>query len=169
MSKSFGPVMFFEKPIPLPKMVMVKDQAPEQLPPELKEKLSRVVALLEKLVAEDRPEVADIMGAKKAQRQENARRLRDRNTDSMKFLQDAIRQAAYEAACEGSQAAYAARNPHKAQQDAPQETRLQYPHKPRRREAWEDRLATRDSAMSICQQCEAAYAMRNPHKQNKRP
>lgn len=179
MSKSFGPVMFFEKPIPLPKMVMVTDQAPEQLPPELKEKLSRVIALLEKLVAEDRPAAADVMAAKKAQRRENARRLRERDakyetpedrvTVPAKFLEDAIRQAAYEAACEARQAAYAARNPHKAQQDAPQETRLQYPHKPRRPEAWEDRLATRDSAMSICQQCEAAYARRNPHKQNKHP
>lgn len=166
MSKSFGPVLFYEKPIPLPKMVRVWDQAPDQLSPELEAKLARVVSLLEKLV-EDRPAVADVMSEKKRQRHENARRLRNRDTDSMKFLQDAIRQAAFEAACEGSQAAYTARNPHTAQQDEPQERRVQYPHKPRQREPWEDRLAAQDSAsrfLIICEEAENAYAARNPHK-----
>ena len=143
MSKAFGPVMFFEKPIPLPKMVMVRDQAPQQMTPETKLKLALVVELLEQLVAEDRP--ADVMGAKKAQRRENARRLLEHGTDSMKFLQDAIRQAAYEATCEGIQAAYAARNPHKA----------------RKREAWEERLSIRDH------DAESVYSGRNPHKRKR--
>lgn len=159
--------MVYTTPIPLPKMVMVKDQAPKKRDPKLEAKLARVVALLEKLVAEDRPAVTDVMAAKKKQRHENARRLRERDTDSMKFLQDAIRQAAYEAACEGSQAAYAARNPHKAQQDEPQDTRVQYPHKPRQRAPWEDLLATTDSSsrfLIMCEQSQAAYEARNPHK-----
>ena len=140
---------------------------PKKRDSKLEAKLARVVELLEKLVAEDRPAAADVMAAKKQQRQENARRLRDRDTDSMKFLQDAIRQAAYEANCDFAQAAYAARNPHKAQQDAPQDTRVQYPHKPRQRAPWEDRLATTDSSsrfLIMCEQSENAYAARNPHK-----
>lgn len=174
MSKVFGPVLFYEKPIPLPKMVMVKDQAPKKRDPELEKKLARVVALLEKLVAEDRPAATDVMSAKKAQRRENARRLRERdakmdtpNDDGMTSLLDAIRQATYEANCDFAQAAYAARNPHKDQQDAPQDTRVQYPHKPRQRAPWEDRLATTDSAsrfLIICEQSQAAYEARNPHK-----
>ena len=138
-------------------------EQPKKRDTKLEAKLAKVVELLEKLVAEDRPAV-DVMAVKKQQRHENARRLRD--TDSLAFLQDAIRQAAYEAACEGSQAAYAARNPHKAKQkDTAQDTRLQYPHKPRQREPWEDRLATMDSRfLIICQESEDAYAARNPHK-----
>ena len=171
--------MFYTTPIPLPKMVMVKDQVPQR-DPDVEKKLARVVALLEKLVEEDRPAETDVMAAKKQQRRENARRLRERNAKAKKyetpedrvtvparFLEDAIRQAAFEAACEVSQAAYAARNPHKAQQDEPQENRVQYPHKPRQRAPWEDRLATQDSSsgfMIICEQVEAAYAARNPHK-----
>ena len=159
--------MVYTTPIPLPKMVMVKDQAPKKRDPKLEAKLARVVELLEKLVAEDRPAV-DVMAAKKQQRHENARRLRDQGTDSMAFLRDAIRQAAYEAACEGSQAAYAARNPHKAKQkDTAQETRVQYPHKTRQRAPWEERMATTDSSsrfLIMCEQSENAYAARNPHK-----
>ena len=144
---------------------------PKKADPKLEAKLARVVELLEKLVAEKRPAVTDVMAAKKQQRHENARRLREHGTDSMKFLQDAIRQAAYEAACEGAQSAYAARNPHKAQQDEPRDTRVQYPHKPRKREPWEDRLSTRDSARrsryeKLCRDSESAYAARNPHKMN---
>ena len=122
---------------------------PKKRDPKLEAKLARVVALLERLVAEDRPAV----------------------TDGMKFLQDAIRQVAFEAACEGAQAAYAARNPHKAQQkDTAQEKRLQYPHKPRQREPWENRIAAQDSAnwfLIMCQESENAYAARNPHKRGK--
>lgn len=71
---------------------------------------------------------------------------------------------------EVAQWAYAARNPHKAQQDATRDNRLQYPHKHRQREAWEDRLAAHDSAarfMTACEQSEAAYAARNPHKRRR--
>lgn len=165
MNKTFRR-MTYDKPLPLTRVV--KDQAPPQRrDPKMEAKLSRIVALLEKLVAEDRPAVTDVMAAKKQQRRENARRLRDRDTDSMKFLQDAIRQAAYEAACEGAQAAYASRNPHKAQQDETQETRVQYPHKPRQREPWENRVRyTKDSARyeKLCRDSESAYAARNPHK-----
>ena len=169
--------MVYTTPIPLPKMVMVKDQAPKKRDPKLEAKLARVVELLEKLVAEDRPAAADVMGAKKAQRRENARRLQERdakmgthNDGAMASLLDAIRQATYEANCDFAQAAYAARNPHKAQQDEPRDTRVEYPHKPRQREPWEERLATTDSGsrfLLICEQSEAAYAARNPHKQKK--
>ena len=163
--------------------VVVRDEItkePKERDPDVKKKLDRVISLLEELAKEKRPAPADVMAAKKAQRRENARRLRERDakakkyetpedrvTVPAKFLEDAIRQAYYEAACENSQAAYAARNPHKAQQDAPQDTRVQYPHKPRQRAPWEDRLATQDSAsgfMIICEQVETAYAARNPHK-----
>ena len=91
---------------------------PKNRDPKLEAKLARVVDCLEKLVAEDRPAATDVMAAKKAQRRENARRLRERNAKAKKyedtedrvtvparFLEDAIRQAAFEAACEGSQAA----------------------------------------------------------------
>ena len=140
---------------------------PKKRDPKLEAKLARVVELLEKLVAEDRPAVTDVMAAKKQQRRENARRLRERDADGMKFLQDAIRQATYEANCDFAQAAYAARNPHKGQHDAPKDTRVQYPHKPRQRAPWEDRLATTDSSsrfLIMCEQSENAYAARNPHK-----
>lgn len=167
MSKAFGPVLFYEKPIPLPKMVMVRDQASKKRDPELEKKLARVVELLEKLVNEDRPAV-DIMAAKKAQRRENARRLRDAKRCSLSdgglgSLEDAIRQAEHEA----SQAAYAARNHHKGDREVPRDSRVQYPHKPRQREAWEGRLAAQDSAsrfLIICEESENAYAARNPHK-----
>ncbi|WP_209346283.1 hypothetical protein [Flavonifractor sp. AGMB03687] len=172
--------MAYTSPMPLPRMCLVNDQAPQQpqkRDPEVERKLARVVALLEKLVNEDRPAAADVMAAKKAQRQENARRLRERNAkmdtpndDGMTPLLDAIRRACFETECESSAAAYAMRNPHKAQQDAPGDDRLQYPHKPRQREAWEDRLATRDSGarfMTACEQAEAAYAARNPHKRRR--
>lgn len=174
-------ICFYGECMPIPGVV-VRDEItkePKERDPDVEEKLARVVALLEKLVEEDRPAV-DVMAAKKQQRRENARRLRERNAKAKKyedpedrvtvparFLGDAIRQAAFEAACEVSQAAYAARNPHKAQQDEPQENRVQYPHKPRQRAPWEDRLAAQDSAsgfMIICEQVEAAYAARNPHK-----
>lgn len=165
--------VFYTENFPILTRVAAKDQAPPQRrDPKLEAKLSRIVALLEKLVAEDRPAVTDVMAAKKQQRHENARRLREHGTDSMKFLQDAIRQAAYEAACEGAQAAYTSRNPHKAQQDEPQETRVQYPHKPRQREPWESRIHyTQDSARrsryeKLCRDSESAYAARNPHKMN---
>ena len=152
---------------------------PKKRDPKLEAKLARVVELLEKLVAEDRPAVTDVMAAKKQQRHENARRLRgaekfesseDRVTVPAKYFEDAIRQAVFEAACEGSQAAYAARNPHKAQKDAPQENRVQYPHQPRQRERWEERLETADSAsrfLIACEQSQSAYAARNPHKRGK--
>lgn len=160
--------VFYTENFPIFTRVATKDQAPPQRrDPKMEAKLSRIVALLEKLAAEDRPAVTDVMSAKKRQRRENARRLRDRDTDSMKFLQDAIRQAAYEAACEGAQAAYASRNPHKAQRDEPQETRVQYPHKPRQREPWENRVRyAQDSARyeKLCRDSESAYAARNPHK-----
>lgn len=178
--------MAYTSPMPLPRMCLVNDQAPQQpqkRDPEVERKLARVVALLEKLVNEDRPAAADVMAAKKAQRQENARRLRERDTKARKyetpedrvtvpakFLEDAIRRACFEAACESSAAAYAMRNPHKAQQDAPRETRVQYPHKPRQREPWEDRLAAHDSAnrfLIVCEQSEAEYAARNPHKRRR--
>lgn len=165
-------VCFYGECMPIPGVV-VRDEITEQpkkRDPELEKKLAQVVALLEKLVAEDRPAVTDVMAAKKKQRHENARRLRDRDTDSMKFLQDAIRQATYEANCDFAQAAYAARNPHKGQQDAPKDTRVQYPHKPRQRAPWEDRLATTDSSrrfLIMCEQSENAYAARNPHKRGK--
>lgn len=173
-------VCFYGECMPIPGVV-VRDEITEQpkrrepaqpkkRDPKLEAKLARVVELLEKLVAEDRPAATDVMSAKKAQRRENARRLRDQGTDSLAFLQDAIRQAAYEAACEGSQAAYAARNPHKAQQDEPRDTRVQYPHKPRQRAPWEERLATTDSSsrfLIMCEQSESAYAARNPHKRGK--
>lgn len=165
--------MVYTTPIPLPKMAMVRDQAPQR-DPDVEKKLARVIALLEELAKEKRPAAADVMAAKKAQRRENARRLRERdakmgahNDGAMKSLLDAIRQATYEANCDFAQAAYAARNPHKDQQDAPQDTRVQYPHKPRQRAPWEDRLATTDSAsrfLIICEQSQAAYAARNPHK-----
>ena len=161
----------------------VRDEITEQhkkRDPKLEAKLARVVELLEKLVAEDRPAAADVMAAKKAQRRENARRMRERDakakkyetpedrvTVPAKFLEDAIRQATYEANCDFAQAAYAARNPHKDQQGAPQDTRVQYPHKPRQRAPWEDRLATTDSSsrfLIMCEQSENAYAARNPHK-----
>lgn len=169
MSNKGNMRMVYTTPIPLPEMVMVRDQAPE-LSPEVRRKLDRVIALLEKLVNEDRPAV-DLMAAKKAQRRENVRRLRDVKRRSLSdgglgALDDAIRQADYEAA----QEAYAARNPHKVQQDVPRDNRLQYPHKHRQREAWEDRLAAHDSAarfMTACEQAEAAYAARNPHKRRR--
>ena len=167
-------ICFYGECMPIPG-VAVRDEitkAPKERDPKLEAKLARVVELLEKLV--DRPAVSDVMAAKKAQRRENARRLRERdarmdtpNDDGMTSLLDAIRQATYEANREFAQAAYAARNPHKAQQDAPRETRLQYPHKPRQREPWEERLATTDGAsrfLLICQESEEAYAARNPHK-----
>lgn len=165
--------MVYTTPIPLPKMAMVRDQAPQR-DPDMKKKLDRVIALLEELAKEKRPAATDVMAAKKAQRRENARRLRERdakmgthNDDAMTSLLDAIRQATYEANCDFAQAAYAARNPHKDQQDAPKDTRVQYPHKPRQRAPWEDRLATTDSAsrfLIICEQSQAAYEARNPHK-----
>lgn len=165
--------MVYTTPIPLPKMVMVRDQAPQR-DPDVEKKLDRVIALLEELAKEKRPAATDVMSAKKAQRRENARRLRERdakmgtpNDDGMTSLLDAIRQAAYEANCDFAQAAYAARNPHKDQQDAPKDTRVQYPHKPRQRAPWEDRLATTDSSsrfLIMCEQSQAAYAARNPHK-----
>lgn len=157
--------------------VVVRDEItkePKERDPDVEKKLARVIALLEELAKEKRPAATDVMAAKKAQRRENARRLRERdakmgthNDGAMKSLLDAIRQATYEANCEFAQAAYAARNPHKDQQDAPQDTRVQYPHKPRQREAWEGRLAAQDSAsrfLIICEESENAYAARNPHK-----
>lgn len=163
MSKTFGPVPFFEKPIPLPKMVRVWDQQPQKRDPELDRKLARVVALLEELVGETHPAV-DVMAEKRKQKQENARRLRERNarqkqyetpedrvTVPARFLQDALRQAAYEEVCRRAEKSYSARNP----------------HKPRQRAEWETRLATRDSEsrfMTACEQAQAAYAARNPHK-----
>lgn len=167
MSKSFGPVLFYEKPIPLPKMVRVWDQAPEQLSPELEKKLAQVVSLLEKLVAEDRPAVADVMSEKKRQRHENARRLRERGMCGLTSLQDAIRRAEFDALCEFAESAYSDRNPHKKQREVPRDSRVQYPHQPRQREPWEGRLAAQDGTarfMTACEQSEAAYAARNPHK-----
>lgn len=171
--------MFFTESFPIHGRIATRDQAPQRRDPEIERKLARVVSLLEKLVAEDRPAV-DVMAAKKAKRRENARRLRgsekfesseDRVTVPAKYFEDAIRQAVFEAACEGAQAAYAARNPHKAQQqDAPQENRVQYQHKPRQRERWEKRLETTDSAsrfLIACEQSQSAYAARNPHKRGK--
>ena len=165
--------MVYTTPIPLPKMLMVRDQAPQR-DPDVKKKLDRVISLLEELAKEKRPAATDVMAAKKAQRRENARRLRERNAkmdtpndDGMTSLLDAIRQATYEANCDFAQAAYAARNPHKAQQDAPKDTRVQYPHKPRQRAPWEDRRSTKDSSsrfLIMCEQSESAYAARNPHK-----
>ena len=155
-------------------------KAPKERDPDVEKKLARVIALLEELAKEKRPAATDVMAAKKAQRRENARRLRERDakakkyetpedrvTVPAKFLEDAIRRAYYETACENSQAAYAARNPHKDQQDAPKDTRVQYPHKPRQRAPWEERLATTDSSsrfLIMCEQSENAYAARNPHK-----
>lgn len=178
-------VCLYGECMPIPGVV-VRDEItkePKERDPDVKKKLDRVISLLEELAKEKRPAAADIMAAKKAQRQENARRLRERDTKARKyetpedrvtvpakFLEDAIRRACFEAACESSAAAYAMRNPHKAQQDAPRDDRLQYPHKPRQREAWEDRLATRDSGarfMTACEQAEAAYAARNPHKRRR--
>lgn len=155
-------VCFYGEPMTIPR-TFVRDEItaqPKKRTPELEAKLSQVVDLLEKLVAENRREVTN---KKKSQR-------REQGTDSLSFLQDAIRQAAFEAACEATQTAYAARNPHKAQKDAPQETRVQYPHKPRQREPWEDRLSVQDGAnhfLFICEQSHNAYAARNPHKRGK--
>ena len=56
---------------------------PKKRDPKLEAKLARVVELLERLVAEDRPAVTDVMAAKKARERENARRLRDRDTDKI--------------------------------------------------------------------------------------
>lgn len=169
-------VCFYGECMPIPGVV-VRDEItkePKERDPDVKKKLDRVIALLEELAAGKRPTATDVMAAKKAQRRENARRLRERdakmgtpNDDGMTSLLDAIRQATYEANCDFAQAAYAARNPHKDQQDAPKDTRVQYPHKPRQRAPWEDRLATTDSAsrfLIICEQSQAAYAARNPHK-----
>lgn len=169
-------VCFYGECMPIPGVV-VRDEItkePKERDPDVKKKLDRVIALLEELAKEKRPAATDVMAAKKAQRRENARRLRERNAkmdtpndDGMTSLLDAIRQATYEANCEFAQAAYAARNPHKDQQDAPQDTRVQYPHKPRQRAPWEDRLATTDSSsrfLIMCEQSQAAYAARNPHK-----
>lgn len=161
--------MVYTTPIPLPKMVMVRDQATE-LSPEIRQKLDRVIALLEKLVAEDRPAVADIMSEKKRQRHENARRLRDRGMDGLTSLQDAIRRAEFDALCEFAESAYSDRNPHKKQREVPRDSRVQYPHQPRQREPWEGRLAAQDSTarfMTACEQSEAAYAARNPHKRRR--
>ena len=151
-----------------------KGEAMEKALRRLKKKLDRVISLLEELAKEKRPAATDVMAAKKAQRRENARRLRERNAkmdtpndDGMTSLLDAIRQATYEANCDFAQAAYAARNPHKDQQDAPKDTRVQYPHKPRQRAPWEDRRSTKDSSsrfLIMCEQSESAYAARNPHK-----
>ena len=175
-------VCFYGECMPIPGVV-VRDEItkePKERDPDVKKKLDRVIALLEELAKQKRPAPTDALTEKKAQRRENARRLRERDakakkyetpedrvTVPAKFLEDAIRRAYYEAACENSQAAYAARNPHKDQQDAPQDTRVQYPHKPRQRAPWEDRLATTDSAsrfLIICEQSQAAYEARNPHK-----
>lgn len=172
-------VCFYGECMPIPGVV-VRDEItkePKERDPDMKKKLDRVIALLEELAKEKRPAATDVMSAKKAQRRENARRLRERNAkmdtpndDGMTSLLDAIRQATYEANCDFAQAAYAARNPHKDQQDAPQDTRVQYPHKPRQRAPWEDRLATTDSSsrfLIMCEQSENAYAARNPHKRGK--
>lgn len=160
--------MFFTERFPILRNVETIDQAPERMDPKLEKKLAQVVALLEKLVVEgDRPAVSDVMAAKKIQRRENARRLRDRGADGMTSLLDAIKRAEYDALCEIAEGAYAARNPHKEQREVSRDSRVQYPHKPRQREAWEDRRATTDSAsrfLIICQEAEAAYAARNPHK-----
>ena len=169
-------VCFYGECMPIPGVV-VRDEItkePKERDPDVEKKLARVIALLEELAKERHPAATDVMAAKKAQRRENARRLRERdakmgahNDGAMKSLLDAIRQATYEANCDFAQAAYAARNPHKDQQDAPKDTRVQYPHKPRQRAPWEDRLATTDSAsrfLIICEQSQAAYAARNPHK-----
>lgn len=172
-------VCLYGECMPIPGVV-VRDEItkePKERDPDVKKKLDRVIALLEELAKEKRPAATDVMAAKKAQRLENARRLRERdakmgtpNDDGMTSLLDAIRQATYEANCDFAQAAYAARNPHKDQQDAPKDTRVQYPHKPRQRAPWEDRLATTDSAgrfLIMCEQSESAYAARNPHKRGK--
>lgn len=169
-------VCFYGECMPIPGVV-VRDEITKESKerdPDVRKKLDRVIALLEELAKEKRPAATDVMSAKKAQRRENARRLRERdakmgthNDGAMKSLLDAIRQATYEANCEFAQAAYAARNPHKDQQDAPQDTRVQYPHKPRQRAPWEDRLATQDGEsrfLIICEQSQAAYEARNPHK-----
>ena len=204
-------ICFYGECMPIPGVV-VRDEItkePKERDPDVEAKLARVVALLEKLVEEDRPAETDVMAAKKQQRRENARRLRERNAKAKKYedpedrvtvpaefleksdvvaarkkmyqenakrmlekspeyrLNDALRKLEYEQRCRDAENAYSARNPHKAQQDEPQENRVQYPHKPRKRAPWEDRLATQDSAsgfMIICEQVEAAYAARNPHK-----
>lgn len=172
-------VCFYGECMPIPGVV-VRDEItkePKERDPDVKKKLDRVISLLEELAKQKRPAPTDALTEKKAQRRENARRLRERdakmgtpNDDGMTSLLDAIRQAAYEANCDFAQAAYAARNPHKDQQDAPQDTRVQYPHKPRQRAPWENLLATTDSAsrfLIICQESEDAYAARNPHKRGK--
>lgn len=169
-------ICFYGECMPIPG-VPVRDEItaqPKKADPKTEAKLARVVELLEKLVAEDRPAATDVMTAKKSQRRENARRLReqwrfetseDRVTLPGKYFQDSARLTAFEKSCRDIQAAYADRNPHK--QKGPRESRLQYPHKPRQREPWEGRLAAQDSTaqfMTACEQAAEAYAARNPHK-----
>ena len=162
-------ICFYGECMPIPG-VAVRDEitkAPKERDPKLEAKLARVVELLEKMVAEDRPAATDVMGAKRALRRENARRLREQGTDSMTSLLDAIKRAEYDALCEYAESAYAARNPHKEQREVSRDSRVQYPHKPRQREPWEDRKSTTDGAsrfLLICQESEEAYAARNPHK-----
>ena len=152
--------MFFTESFPIHGRIATRDQAPERLSPELEKKLAQVVSLLEKLVvAEDRPAVADVMSEKKRQRHENARRLRDRGMGGLTSLQDAIRRAEFDALCEFAESAYSDRNPHRKQREVPRDSRVQYPHQPRQREAWEGRLAAQDSTarfMTACEQSEAA-------------